>query len=791
MATIARRGRAGLAAGLARARGRETLEVPGLSAPVEVFRDRWGIPHIYARTDLDLFLAQGYVHAQDRLWQMELQRRLGHGRLAEVFGERALEADRFLRVLGFGRVARREAAQLDGPTRAAVEAYTRGVTAWIARCGRRLPLEFLLLRFRPQPWEPADVLVFAKVMALNLCENWTTELLRARMVSLLGGAADRFEPDYPDEHPLIIPADARYGPALGAAALRGAAAVAEFTADAPGQGSNNWVAGGPHTASGKPLLANDPHLGLQMPSLWYENHLVGGEYEVTGASLPGQPGVIIGHNARLAWGLTNAPIDVQDLYLEQLDPQDPRRYRVGDTWEPAEVVREEIAVRGRRQPVVQEVTLTRHGPLITPLLTGAAGGEADEQPLALRWTALQPGRLSAAVLALNRAQDWASFRAALADWTVPAQNFVYADVDGHIGYALGGEIPLRAQGDGRLPVPGWTGQHEWSGTVPPDELPHLFDPADGYVVTANNRIAADGYPSPLPGEWLPGYRAARIRALLEETPAHTVATFARLQGDTLSLPGRQIAALAERLPVPTAVACRAREILAGWDGALTADSVAGTLATRLGEKLVAGAYAEAAGPLGLVVGEGPLATRPAELYLMRALPGVLRRAARREDGWLGEGRTWESVLAAAWTATLRELEEAYGPDVGAWRYGRAHTLTLRHPLGAVPLLGRALNRGPFPTGGGAHTVCMGWVVPQQAGPPVYIGPSYRQICDTADWDNSRSMHATGQSGRPGSRHYADFVEPWLRLRYHPMLWSRARVEAASAHRLTLRPPTPA
>ena len=359
-----------------------TLRLAGLHAPVEVLRDRWGVPHIYAANAHDLFMAQGYVHAQDRLWQMEFQRRLARGELAEILGEVALPSDRFVRILGFSRVAQREAEQLDHGTLTEINAYVQGVNAFIEQHARCLPLEFTVLRFQPRPWQVSDVLVWGKIMALNLSENWTLEVLRARIVATVGPErAAALDPLYRDDHPLTIPAGARYHAALGEDALRMADDAALFTGSGDtAQGSNAWVVGGSRTASGKPLLANDPHLALQMPSLWYENHLHGGDIHVTGASLSGAPGVIIGHNERIAWGVTNGLNDVQDVYIERFDANDPTRYMFQGKWQQAEIVREQIRVRGRAKPFIEEVRVTRHGPVISTFVADvgsqvqAAGG---------------------------------------------------------------------------------------------------------------------------------------------------------------------------------------------------------------------------------------------------------------------------------------------------------------------------------------------------------------------------------------------------------------------------------
>ncbi|HJZ46875.1 MAG TPA: penicillin acylase family protein [Roseiflexaceae bacterium] len=786
---------------LARTSGR--LALPGLAAPVQILRDRWGVPHIYARNTIDLFTAQGYVHAQDRLWQMELQRRSGMGRLAEVFGPVALDTDRFMRVLGFNRVVRREAELLEGEARAVVEAYVFGVNAFITQNMRRLPIEFTILRLRPQPWQVEDVLVWAKMMALNLSRDWMVDLLRARIVAMVGPErAAQLEPEYPPNHPLTIPQGVRYGTDMGADALRLAAAAAPFAgSSAAGQGSNAWAVGGGRSVSGRPLLASDPHLALQVPSLWYENHLSGGDIHVTGASLPGLPCVVIGHNERVAWGLTNGENDVQDLFIERFDPADPTRYEFQGAWEQATVVREQIAVKGRPEPAIEEVRITRHGPVISPLVpaeesrvtrSGQSGTrhsspEPRHEVLALRWAALDPGEYISAALELNHAHDWDSFRAAVADWTLPTLNFIYADVEGHIGYSLGGALPIRARGNGLLPVPGWTGEYEWSGTIPPDELPHILDPDEEFVASANTRIAADGYPYALPGEYLPGYRAARIRQLIEQTPRHDTHSFSAIQGDQRSLPGLDVAALAGRLPGPTPIARQAREALAAWDGELTAESVGGAIYARLREKLLYAAYSEVAEPLGQVAGLGAFAALPAASYLWRALPKVLKRLAARDDSWLPSERTGDDLLSAAWEAAIAELTDELGDDVSEWRYGRYHTLTLRHSLGVAPALAPLLNRGPFPMGGDSDTVRMGYAPRQHAGQPFYVAPSYRQICDLSNWDLSLSIHPVGQSGQPSSKHYADLIQAWRTMQYHPMPWSRARVEDVAVDRLTLEP----
>ncbi|MCU0493862.1 MAG: penicillin acylase family protein [Chloroflexaceae bacterium] len=815
---------------LPRTQGR--VHVPGLHGRVKVQRDRWGIPHIYAATNQDLFTALGYVHAQDRLWQMELNRRTGSGQLAEIFGPIALSSDRFIRTLGFRRIAHQEVSLLDDETRAITEAYVRGVNEYIATHHNRLPLEFSLLRIQPRMWELTDALVWSKMMALNLSCNWVMELFNARVLAMVGPERSaELMPFYPESGPRTVPGSAEMSPNLGAGALRMAEEAAPFLNNAGGAGSNAWVVGGQRSTSGKPLLADDPHLGLALPLVWYEAHLEGGDFAVAGATFPGIPCVVIGHNARIAWGVTNGMTDVQDLYIERFHPEDPLRYEWQGGWEQAELVREEIYVKGQAEPVVEEVRITRHGPIVdavnAPLesliyhqnqeprtenhqraethlaqvqnqspisnLQSPISNLQSPTGLALRWTALESGgTLLRAGLGLNRARNWQEFRAALGDWVVPAQNFVYADVDGNYGYALGGRLPIRAQGNGKFPVPGWDGTHEWTGYIPNEELPAMFNPPEGLAVTANNRIAADEHPyeKHVVGEWLNGYRAERILQLLHETPRHDAASFARIHSDVLSLPGGELARLMADVPLSDPLERQARELLLAWDGHLTPESVGGSLYEGLRYHLSQRAYAELGDLLTAPAHLGAFGSIPGNAFLNQALPNLLARIAaaplpERADPWLGEGRTWTSVLQESFALAVADLRRRLGENPQTWRYGRIHKLTLRHPLGSVPALARIFNRGPWPTGGDLDTVNPAYTPRNTAAGPVYNGASYRQICDTSDWNKSRSIIATGQSGHPGSPHYIDMQGPWRRGEYHPMLWSRDQVDQHTVATLTL------
>jgi len=743
------------------------LAVAGLQEAVEVIRDRWGVPHLFARNTHDLYFAQGFVHAQDRLWQMEFNRRIAGGRLSEIFGAITLPTDRFLRTIGLRRAAEAEWAIQDAQSKAAAQAYADGVNAFISLYRGRLPVEFTLLRFRPEPWHPIDSVAYAKLMAWVLSGNWESEILRAHLVARFGPeGAPALIPPYPGDHPVIVPR-------TDLAAFR-AAAVLRLLDLAParsGIGSNNWVAAGARTETGAPLLANDPHLEASMPSIWYEMHLQGGGLNVVGATFPGTPGVIIGHNEHIAWGVTNAGPDVQDLYIEQFHPTDPTRYLYRNRWEKATVLEERIVVRGRRDPERLTVRITRHGPILNSVEEGLPSF------LALRWTALTPGRILSAVGKLNRARNWREFREALRDWTVPAQNFVYADRQGNIGYQLPGRIPIRARGDGLLPVPGWTGEYEWTGEIPFERLPSWYNPSRGYIVTANNRIAPPGYRYLLGHEWDPGFRARRIETLLLEKPKHTVSGFQRIQMDVVSLPGQAMVRALASVRVSEDPAAWMLAELRRWDGVLAADS------------------------RPAAVYEVVRVTLPRLLFADVLGPDLFKRYRDRSDAWTlamtrllndpaspwwgSRGR--DAVVAQALAEAYEVLRERLGTDRDSWTWGKLHVMRFEHPIGRVPVLGRILNATAPATGGDLYTV-------NNAGFNAttfrqVVVASYRQIIDLADFDRSVSIHTTGQSGLPFHRHYKDFVPLWATGRHHPLLFSRPRIEAEAEGTLTLSPPS--
>lgn len=755
--------------------GRDAV-LPGLRAPVEVWRDSLGVPHLWARDEADLLRALGYVHAQDRLWQMEFFRRVADGRLAEILGPALVDTDRFLRTVGLGRAAEENLAALDAADLARLRAYAEGVNAWLDGRPGALPPEFVALRFEPEPWTPRNTLSIAKVMAWDLAQ-WHLGLDLQGALDRLGPAlaADLFPAPSAAEVTVLGPGAEWEGPAGGrpVAATRPlapgeatlpripplAARILEGVSAA--RASNAWVIGGELTRSGSPILANDPHLSLRAPALWYLAALHGGETEVAGVTIPGVPGVILGHTPTVAWGFTNAMVDDVDFFVERVDERDPSRYLTPDGPVAFAVREETIRVKGA-EPVVHRVRVSRHGPVLSD-----ADPRGGERVLAMRWTALEPAQTIRAITGMNRARDARGFLEALRHFEEPHQNVVFADADGAFGYALAARVPVRRSGDGVLPVPGWTGEGEWERYLSWEERPRVLRPAEGFVVTANNRIVGGAYPFHLGSDVGEPFRALRIREMLEAGSGFTAAAVARQQTDVRD------AFAARYLPHAVGAAeaigdAEARSLLAGWDARATVDSRAAPLFYLWYEALRRRVGADEFGG--------------ARMYFPREALNRLLDAGG--SAWVDDVRTpARETLADLSAAAMREaLEAAAGR---AW--GELHSTRIEHALGASEPLERALSLhvGPFPSAGSPYTVN---VAGYGSRPPFVSGhgPSMRHVVDLAAPDDEGGFIVpTGQSGVPTSLHYRDQTALWRAGRLWPIPLDRAKAASRTVTRTTL------
>ena len=759
---------------LPQTQGRTT--VAGLDGSVEIVRDQWGIPHIFAATDHDAFLALGYVHAQDRLWQMEMNRRIGAGRLSELLGEATLDIDKFQRTLGYYRAATGDYAAWGERSRGALDAYAAGVNAWIAE-GHILPPEYLLLGAQPEPWTPIDSLVWEKMMSWDLGGDYEMELLRRQLGEALGPErAAQLLPGYPQDGVLILPAGvepAAWEQTAGDLLALDSRLQIELGRGGREIGSNNWVVAGSRTESGLPLLANDPHLGTSIPSIWYLAELQGDQLHAIGATFPGLPAVVIGHNERIAWGVTNVGPDTQDLYIERINPANPNQYAVGDRWEDMTVVEEIIAVDGADEPLRWAARSTRHGPLISDV-SGAG------VPVALRWVALEPGDTTMdAFMDINYAADWEGFVDALRRYVSPSQNFVYADLDGNIGYYAPGRIPLRAAGhDGMLPVPGWDDSAEWQGYIPFAELPQAFNPDAGYIATANNRIVGDDYPYLISNDWAPPYRAERIVQLIEQMSdggeTITAGDMAAIQGDRFSA---QVAGLLPfLLATPPADERQARALgyLQDWPGEMALDSVAAAIYQAWMLHLERGLFADDL--RGDLYEE--MATRANPLFLINVLNDEALALAWCDNVLTAGVESCEQQAALALDAALDDLAARLGDNMDGWRWDKLHLTQYPHrPFSDVDYLKPLFHRS-IGNGGDRYTVN---VAPVQLASPYdqTHAPGYRHIVDLGDWQNSRYIQTTGQSGNVLSSHYDDLIRLHRDVQYAAMTFGREEVQGAA------------
>ncbi len=745
------------------------IALDGLQEPVEVLRDRWGVPHIYAKNADDLFFAQGFVAAQDRLFQLDLWRRAGVGETAELLGKDTLEGDRFARLLKYRGDLDKEWASYSPDARRIATAFTRGINAAIDHMGDRLPVEFQLLGARPKKWQPEDCL--GRMSGIIMSRNFASEVSRAELVAAVGAEkARRLAPTDPPR---------AYAPAAGfdlegidRAVLRGynlATRPLSFKAGG-GDGSNNWVVDGSRSASGKPLLASDPHRNIALPSLRYLVHLNAPGWNVIGAGEPGLPGIALGHNERIAWGFTIVGTDQADLVVEDTDPADPTRYRAGDRWEKMTIVREQVAVKGEPQPVEVELRFTRHGPVLHE-------DEKRHRAFALKWVGSESGTAAyLAGLAVARAGNWKEFLTALEAWKSPGENMVYADVDGNIGWVAAGLTPVRRGSDGLLPVPGAAGAYEWQGFLPVKELPQASNPATHWIATANHNILPPEYPHVVGYEYAPPYRYARIKQRLEAKPKFDLEDFKSIQHDPVSLPGQALTRLAKGLAANDAALRPYAELLASWDGVLGADSRAGPLYAVWLQELLDAFFRPHVPPhlRSFVAGRG-------------SVPLVLDALEKPDRAWFGDDpvAARDRLLRKTLAAAVEKTKALLPGDPEKWAWGRLHTTPFRHPLAELgPAYAKAFNLGPVPRAGDGLTPNAASYNAQfeQTG-----GATYRQLFDLADWDRGLATSTPGQSGQPGSPHYTDLLPLWEKGEYFPLAFSRGRVEQVTRHQLLLKP----
>jgi penicillin amidase len=773
-----------------------TITIAGLRDRVTVRRDERGVPYIEAKNDEDLYFSQGYVTAGDRLWQMDLMRRSERGELAEILGSAALEQDKQHRILGLAQVVDAEFARATPSARGVIEAYARGVNAYIASLdAKSLPPEFKILQYKPKPWLPTDSMLVGKLFAEALSNTWRLDIMRAAFAGLPAEKRDGLMPEVSPLDVLVVGDDSsnkikktrsnQSQPSINAAAFSSRETLLSLARDeeiaaqslarvgvyAEGlAASNNWVVSGKHTESGKPLLANDPHLQATAPSIWYLVYLSAPGLRVAGVAAPGGPGVIIGHNDRIAWGMTNVGPDVQDLYEEKFDPDNPKRYLTPVGWRVVDVRREEIKVRkgftdSATDTVTLDVNMTRHGPIVF---------EKAGKRYALRWTALDPMLNTAdSAYLINRARNWKEFSAALESFTAPTQNIVYADTAGHIGYHAAGVVPIRRTGDGSVPYDGSTDAGDWVKFIPVSKLPTLYDPPSGIIVTANQRIVGNSYPYFLTHSWAQPYRARRIFDLLNQKTKLTTDDFRRIQGDVYSIGNVMFAheaskILRPRLKTDEAKLAQVLDAFDKWDGLVNSES---TVAPVVAQMRIAFRSRVLTAALG---------DELVKVYQWSNFDTTIDRLiAEQPKDWLPkEFISYADLLRACYDDALKALTKSLAEDESKWTWGNMAKVNFRHPLAAAPLIGLQFTVPPIPqngSGGLAATVNVGANV------------SMRLIADPSNWDKTQHGITLGESGIPNSPHWSDQLADWRAVTPRPFPFSEAAIANATKETVTLTP----
>lgn len=728
-----------------------TISLNGLSHDVEVTRDDQGVPNLSAKSEKDLFIAQGYVQAQDRLFQMDLSRRQASGRLSEVIGGKTVERDKFFRTLGLRRAAEVSYTAYPDETKQILEWYAEGVNAYMdqAKEKGRLPVEFTLLGYKPEEWTPVDSLTIGKYMAFDLGGHWQGQAFRYwAMKNLPEEKAYDLFPSYPEDAPEILAS-------VGDSGLDIEASFASSVIPPEYNGSNNWVVSGEKTANGKPLLADDPHLSLGTPSIWYQMHLNAPDLNVSGVIFAGIPGIILGHNEEIAWGVTNTGPDVQDLYVEKRNRKDPSLFLYDNNWEEATIIKEPIAVKGG-EDIPYRVTITRHGPVISEF---ASQSDNDGQVLSLRWTALDPSLELQAILNMNKAGNWEEFETALEDFHTPTQNFVFASNDGTIAYKANGKIPVRNKGDGLLPVPGWDPEYEWQGFIPFDELPVTVNPASGFIATANNKVIDDSYPYHISNHWAQPYRYMRIAQYLEQQDNLTIDDMKTLQMDKINLHAAEfLPFLLEDLKglELTAEQKEAVKLLEEWDYEDDKSRAAPLLFHSWMDTLSKDMFKKEIPDTMMDLFEGR----------QGIVDEMLRNAHKGEESnWFEPFGGYKAYLNGTLKKALKELEESYGTSMNDWKWGEYHKVYFEHPVSsASPLLKWFFNRkDPIPVGGSRVTVQAASYNNEGI---VNHGGSWRFVIDTADMNEGYHIVGPGQAGHFKSEWYDNQIEAWVKGEYH-------------------------
>ncbi|MBX7226466.1 MAG: penicillin acylase family protein [Chitinophagales bacterium] len=755
------------------------ISLDGLTEHVEIIRDQWGVPHIYASNMEDLLFAQGFVHAQDRLWQMEMHRRAARGKLAEILGEKGIETDKICRTMGYERVAKNDWDLYEDKEQRLIKAYISGINAFIKKHPDQYPVEFQLLKIKPEPWDVLDVGAFSRLLISQLTWGWYDEIIRAKVIEKVGaGAASELDNGYPEGNPVTLPKGIEFNKLkldehLGA--LRGPY-VPQIS------GSNAWTVSGFKTDTGKPYLCNDPHLPIRNPNIWYMVHLHCPEMEATGVSVPALPMVQIGHNGNIGWGITLSYTDLEDVFIEKFTDETCSSYVHEGKIVQTAILEEKIYVKGDPKPIIHEVMETVHGPIVSDFI------DDNVKKLSLCSMALKPGKSILAWMKINLAKNWDDFVDGVSYISAPGLNICYADAAGNIGYFNSGKMPIRDKALASVPSLGWIGSHDWHDYVPFHEMPHSLNPERGYILTCNHKIEPDDFPYFMGDIYMNGYRAARLEELFSKKEKFEPKDFIAMQLDQHCVPGKAFGRLYKNLKFDTAELQQAADLLAAWDGVLKEDTIAGTFYKVTKYLMVKRIYNSALPPelVDELLGKGfnPI-YGPANTFLGHNTAALLRMINNKESFWIKKAGGREKVLKDSLKDALTWLKMNYGRHKNDWQWGKLHAIVIKHSFSQQAPMDKVFNVGPYPIGGDTDTLCQTAILSSEGFGGELACPSYRQIIDFSNFDNSQIVMPMGQSGNMASPYYKNQLRNWFEGQYFTMAWSRGKVNQVQKHRLIL------
>lgn len=756
------------------------IYVSGLKNEVEVIRDEWGVVHIYTDEIEDAVFAQGFIHAQDRLWQMELNRRAATGKLSEIIGKDALDADRIARTLGYERIGKKDWDFFTPEVKSYLKAYCNGINAFIENNLSSLPVEYKLLGIKPELWSPIDICAFGKLLSALLTFGWYDEIIRAKLINLLGiDAAMEVDNAYPDFNPITLPK----GIEFNALNVDGKFKAFKGPYIPNVSGSNAWTIHGSRTKTGKPFLCNDPHLALKNPNIWYQMNIQTKDFHVAGVSCPALPSILIGHNEKIGWGITLAFSDIEDVFIEKFTDDTLTTYMHEGKITDSEIFEEKIFIKGEQMPHIERVITTIHGTLISSITN-------TNHAYTLCSMALRPGSIFEGWFKLNTASNWNDFVDAIKCIQAPGLNIVYADVDNNIGYYNSGKVPIRNKETASVPMPGWSGEYDWKSFVPFEEMPYALNPDKGSIVTANHKVEPKDFPHFLGDLYMNGYRADRLEKLIEGRTNLSPEDFTAMQMDWFCTPAIKFKEYYKSIKFTDAELQSYVEMMLKWDGVLRPEQIEGTLYKVAKKETVKYIYEKNLEDKSLInelfgIGFHEI-YQPLNAFMGHNTIALFRMLDNPNSAWLEKAGGKEHVLTIGFSNAINWLKTTYGKNIKKWKWGNVHAITFPHAFAAKPPMDKVFNIGPFPIGGDTDTPFQTFIMNNERFDGELNSVSYRQIIDFSDFDKSTIIMPLGNSGNMASKFYKNQLNDWLNGKSIPMCFSRKKVEEHKKHTLWLK-----